>query len=244
LFDIEIRKYKDVSLKNGVVIDGFPSIGLVSTISTSYLISNLNLDQVAVLDSEHFPPISMIYRGKPKFPARIYASEQRKIAVFSAEFTPNTVLNRAIGQKILSWANDHECKMIITIVGRPLTKTGDEKDNYNVVAVGSTEEANEKIEKSGIKKLDTGMIAGIPATLLNEGKWKKYDVIALLVNANKDIPDAGASVKILEAIGRLVPEAKVDLDPLSAEAKRIEEQLKSMRKEVASVQIPSNDMYG
>ncbi len=105
--EIDIRKYKDINLRDGVVLDGFPSVGLVSSISASYLISSLQLDQIAVLDSEHFPPVSLVYEGKPKFPARIHASENHKMAVFSAEFTPNPSLDRAIGRKILSWAKDH-----------------------------------------------------------------------------------------------------------------------------------------
>lgn len=71
---IEIRKFKDIDLKGATIIEGFPSVGLVGTIVATYLIDYLKLDQICAVDSEGFPPTSMIYVTKPKFPARIYAS--------------------------------------------------------------------------------------------------------------------------------------------------------------------------
>jgi len=91
-----------MDLTDGVVIEGFPSVGLVTTIAATYLISSLKLDQMAAMDSAWFPPVSMIYAEKPKFPARIYASARDKIAVCLSEFTPTIYLDRFIARSILS----------------------------------------------------------------------------------------------------------------------------------------------
>jgi predicted ATP-grasp superfamily ATP-dependent carboligase len=48
---VEVRPFKRVNLMGGVVIDGFPSVGFVSTIAATYLISSLKLDQIAAMDS-------------------------------------------------------------------------------------------------------------------------------------------------------------------------------------------------
>jgi uncharacterized protein len=245
LYDVEVRKYKDVNLKDGVVIDGFPSVGLVSSISASYIIATLNLDQVAVLDSEGFPPISMIYGGKPKFPARIHASESYKTAVFSAEFTPNPMLDRPIAKRIFSWTREHSCRLIITVVGQASEgDEGSEGETHQVFAVGSTDNARQLLDVAGVPELNLGMITGIPSTLLNEGKWANYDVIAVLVSARRDIADTLAAAKALEAIGKIVPDLKVDLDPLLEEGERIEARIKSMRSQVATVEPPAGrDIY-
>ena len=80
--EIEFRKFKEVDLKGAPVIEGFPGVGILGAIAASYLIETLSLDQICALESEDFPPVSMIYSAKPKFPARIYAREDIKLAVF------------------------------------------------------------------------------------------------------------------------------------------------------------------
>lgn len=242
--EIEIRRYKDINLRDGVVLDGFPSAGLVSSISASYLIAALNLDQIAVLDSPYFPPISLIFDGKPKFPARIHASEKPKLAVFSAEFTPNPVLDRALGKKILAWSKDHYCRMIVTIVGRPVEDAALTTGAHDVLAVGSTERARRLIDGAGLEQMRLGMVTGIPGTLLNEGRWENYDVIALVVKAREHIADATAAVKALSALCKLIPDITIDITPLAQEAEKIEARLRVMRKEVAAVQQPLvSDIY-
>ncbi len=80
--EVEVRTLKEVDLKGGTVVAAFPSIGLVSTITATYMITNLKTDQVVALESPDFPSLSMIYAKKPKFPARVYASQDPKIAIF------------------------------------------------------------------------------------------------------------------------------------------------------------------
>ena len=117
--DIEIRKFKDMNLTGGTVLEAFPSVGLVSTIASSYLISTLDLDQICALESEHFPPMSMVYATKPKFPARIYAREDLKLAVFISEFPPHTMLHRPLAKRLLSWTMDQGCRRILSLEGLP-----------------------------------------------------------------------------------------------------------------------------
>ena len=121
---IEIYKFKDIDLSGATIVEGFPTVGLASIISANFLIGALNLDQICAIDSPDFPPVSMVYASKPKFPARIYANESHKIAVFLAEFTPTAELARPIADKILSWAIENECKRIITPEGLPSPHCG------------------------------------------------------------------------------------------------------------------------
>jgi len=46
---------KDVDLKGGIVLDGFPSIDLANAIASECLIHSLKTEFVAVLDSPAFP---------------------------------------------------------------------------------------------------------------------------------------------------------------------------------------------
>src|SRR2546426_11875815 len=85
--DVEVRTLKEVDLKGGTVVAAFPSIPFVSTITATYMITNLKVDQVTAVESPNFPSLSMVYAKKPKFPARVYASQAPKIAIFMCEMT-------------------------------------------------------------------------------------------------------------------------------------------------------------
>jgi uncharacterized protein len=239
---IEVREFKKISLEGGTVLDGFPSVGLATSIAATYLISTLNLDQVAALESERFPPLSMVYDSKPKFPARIYASDKWRIAVFLAEFSPDPHLDREIAKTMLGWAREHYCSLVISPVEMPL---GQEKEEVGeeVFGVGSTERARQRLRKSGINELGVGIVAGVAGVLLNEGRWSDFDIISLGVRSHKEYPDARAAAKVVEAIDKLLPDLQIDVKPLYEEAEAIETRLKALRTQAKPVQPPPG-IYG
>ena len=60
---ITIREIAKHNLKDPVLIDGFPGVGLVGTIVANFLINTLKLEQIGVIDSYKFPPISVVKDG-------------------------------------------------------------------------------------------------------------------------------------------------------------------------------------
>lgn len=235
---MEIRPFKQIDLDGGVVIEGFPSTGLVTTIAATYLISSLNLDQIAAIDSPWFPPVSMIYAEKPKFPGRIYASAQHKIAVFLSEFTPALYLDRFIARAILAWARDQKCSLVVSPCGVPTLEERPSTEKLLVHGVGTTERARQMLREAGIHVLEFGVVPGISGALLNEGRWNNFDLIALLVEAYQGIPDAKAAGAVVEAIDELLPQIKLDVSPLYREAERIESRLKAFREQAKPVESP------
>src|SRR2546426_108732 len=153
--DVEIRTLKVVDMKGGTVVAAFPSIGLVSTITATYMITNLKVDQVTAL-------------------------------------------------------------------------------------------ARAELDKRGIQQLESGMITGVTGVLLNEGRWRNADVAALLAEARTDIPDARAAVALVHALDLLLPEIEIDLKPLQAQAKALEDHLTKLKQQAAAVVAPEpipSDMY-
>jgi uncharacterized protein len=238
--EIKVYKYKDMDLEGATIIEGFPTVGLVSSIAANYLIGALALDQITALDSHAFPPVSMVYASKPKFPARIYADAQWKVAVFLSEFTPSPQLARPLAHTILMWAKENKCSMIVTSEGLPV---GHKKGEIHVYAVGSTPHARELCKKNGIPQLETGIITGVTGVLLNEGRIRGFDIISLLVEVVPDMPDARAAAKIVEAIDRLLPQISIDVTPLYREAETIEGRIRVLRDQAKPATIPLQ-MYG
>jgi uncharacterized protein len=233
--EVEIREFKKMKLNGATVIDGFPSIGVVNTIAANYLVAMLNLDQIAALDSDRFPAVSMIYATKPKFPARIYASEESKIVVFLSEFRIQPHLYRPLAKTLLNWSKEQDCSLIISPVEFP-AELFPVDEELSVQGVGSTDRARERIISNGIKQLSFGMIPGISGQLLNEGRWADFDVITLTIPMQPDIPEVKAAVRAVEAIDKLVPEIEIDIAPLYQEAERIAERLSTIRRQAKPIE--------
>ncbi len=223
--EITMYPYKEMNLKGATVINGFPSAGLVSAIAANYLIGALNLDQIAVLDSTDFPPVSMIYDTKPKFPARIYADEKAKVAVFLSEFTPFPTLVRPLAKVIFDFVEKNRCSRIVAPEVMP---AGEE--TLEVFGVGSTDSARAAMQKAGIKLISHGIITGISGVLLNEGRRRNFDVITLIAQARPEMLDARAAAMLMETISRII-KISIDIEPLYREAERIESRIRRLREE-------------
>ena len=235
---VEIRTLKEVDLKGGTVVAAFPSVGLVSTISATYLIQMLPTDQVCALESEDFPSVSMIYAKKPKFPARVYASPGHRLAIFVCEMSLAGRVHRPVAYALMDWAKAHGAKQIVTLEGLPTDSEAPFKAQPDVWGVGSTDHARAELDRAKIAQLETGMITGVSGVLLNEGRWRNQDVIALLAEARPDVPDAHAAVALVHALDDLLPDVDVDLGPLKEQAKSLEEFLQKLKQQATPVVKP------
>lgn len=215
---IKIRELRPLNLEGGFLIDGFPSVGFSSVIATESMIHTSNFKLSGVIDSEIFPPISLIKDGKPNFPTRIFVNDELKVAAFLSHLVVEESFHREIAKKMLRWSKNQKISLIVSSVSVK-SKGGNEE----IMAVGSTENATKQIEKTGIKILQHGTIPGIPGTLLNEGRLSKQDVIVILFHSDGTSPDFRSSAKLCKVISQLIPGATCDITALQKEAEKVEQ---------------------
>jgi len=252
---IQIYELKRMDLRGATVIDGFPSVGLVSSIVANYLINALNLVQIGIMDSVYFPTVALVRDGQPMNPVRIYAGpkmdERDQIVVFISEFQPPPNLIKAIASTVLDWAQDARCNLLVCPEGLIVDAQEDEGGDrqVEVYGIGSTDKTMDMIRKSGITVFEEGVITGVAGVLLNEGRKRDFDVITLLSEAHPDYPDARAAARAIEVIDKLLLHTELDARPLYEEAERIEMQLKSINRQTEAAKKPSTEparpsMYG
>ncbi|HTY46305.1 MAG TPA: PAC2 family protein [Methanomassiliicoccales archaeon] len=178
---IDVIDIKEKNIKGAYVIDGFPSIGLVGSIVANYLVSFLNLEQIAIVDSVYFPSISLIRDGVPLAPVRVYAGalgkkEQEKIVVFVSEFQPSPEILKSLAITIMDWVEDHKCKLVISPEGL-LSK--EESERLARMAQASQEEI-EELEISASTSLKSNgskaAVYGVGATPAARTTLKEVDV--------------------------------------------------------------------
>ena len=196
----------------------------------------MNIGQICGLDSDEFPPVSMIYDSKPKFPARIYADEKAKIVVFLSEFTPHPPMARNVANTVLSFAEESGCSRIIS----PETQILDD-DGPKLFGIGSTDAARKELEQLEIEPLIHSMIPGISGVLLNEGKIRGLKVLVPIAQKSSNISDARTAAHVIEMINKLIHTINIDLEPLYNEAENVEKHLTVLRKQAAK---PTDDHYG
>ncbi|MGY5143902.1 MAG: proteasome assembly chaperone family protein [Candidatus Nitrosopumilus sp. bin_32a] len=223
---IRIREIKKLNLEGGYLIDGFPSVGFTSAIATESMIHISQFELGGVIDSDAFPPISVVKDGKPNFPTRIFVNEKLKIGIFLSYLTLDQSLHRVTAKTMLSWAKQHKMELIVSSVAIKSSK-GDEE----MIGIGNTDSSRNKIRQAGLKVLDHGTVPGIPGILLNEGSMSNQDVIVIIFHTSGEGPDFKSSAKLCMAMSKLIPGVSCDIPLLQNEAKKAETMIKETQEE-------------
>ncbi|MCI4327504.1 MAG: PAC2 family protein [Thermoplasmata archaeon] len=245
--EVRIYEVKRVDVEGAIVIDGFPSVGLVSSIVANYLIDTLGMEQIGIVESPAFPTVSLVRNGNPQHPVRIYAGHPPqdrkgrvadKIVAFVSEFHPAPAIIHPLATTILDWVQEQRCGMLVSpeglVVDRPAGPPGAHKpmklSDVKIYGVASTQKARELYIEPNMSPFVEGVITGIAGVLLNEGRRRGFDVLTFLAEAQAEYPDARAAAKVIEAINRILLRTPLDAVPLYHEAERIEQQLLTIQR--------------
>ncbi len=252
--DIQIIEYKDVDLSNSMLIEAFPTVGLVGSIAGHFIIDALKLEEIGAITSRYFMPAAVIHDGNPSPPVRIYAGKKHcgpdgvceQIVVIISEFMPSADIIKPLADKILSWAQKKKCDLLVTLEG---THTANSK-KPKTYGIGSTEKMKKVLKTFDIEETKEGMITGVTGVLLYEGARLKRDVLCLLAEAHASYPDSRAAGLLVETLDKMLPGIKIDVEPLYKEADEIEQKIRSFIKHAqptapsaSSYQLPPQ-MYG
>ena len=116
--DIDIKEIIPINVENGILINGFPSTGLTSAVATESLINTTEFELGGIIDSDRFPPISIVKNGLPNYPTRIFVNNELKVAVFSSYLTLDVSLHKTAAKLMLNWAKEKKCSTIISSISK------------------------------------------------------------------------------------------------------------------------------
>ena len=252
--DIELIEYKKVDLPNSLLVIAFPTVGMISSIAGHFIIDTLNLEEIGAIISAKFYPATVIHKSKPSPPIRIYAGEKKcgpdgsceQLAVIISEFMPPNNIIKPLVDKILQWADEKGCKIIITLDGTHAV--GEKKKDYKVFGVGSNTGMKKFLKKYKIEEIQEGIIHSVTGVLLYEGVLMKRDIICLLSEAHSSYPDYRAAGNLLKKLDVMLPIIKIDSDSLYKEADQIEKDIRKFieQSKPTAPSIPPipSQMYG
>jgi len=223
---IKIKETTSINIEGGYLIDGFPSTGVASAIATESIIQTSNFELAGIIDSDVFPPVSIIKNQIPNYPTRIFVNHKMKVGIFSSYLTLHQSVHRPVAKAMLKWAKQHKCALIVSSAG---IKTAG--DSVEIIAAANTKSARNKLKDAGITVLEHGTIPGIPGCLLNEGLLNEQDVAVLLFNVESNKPDLKSTTQLCSTLAKLVPGTACSIEALQKEAKIAEEEINEAEKE-------------
>lgn len=228
---------KGAKLKNPILIEGLPGIGLVGKLATEHLIRELKAEKVAELYSEHFPhQVLMLKKGtlrmlKNKFYAwrnpRKGGNDLLLLVGDVQAVTPEAQFR--VCNAILDYFESKRGKVIYTLGGYGVGKI---VETPRVFGSATHPEIVEELKKYGVVFGEAnGSIIGAAGLLLGLGKIRRMRGACLMGETHGAYVDAKSAKSVLSVLTKIIG-VDINLDKLEERAKETEKFMKRMELEI------------
>lgn len=228
-----IKEIKKVELKDPILIEGLPGLGLVGKIAIRYLIKSLKTEKFAYLFSPHFPYYVLVNnKGSVRLLRGTFNFWKNKngkndLILFTGDSQSQTIEGQyEIADCMLNFSQKHKVKTIVTIGG--YRKEIAEKPKVYVAATTSNL-LNQALEAGAIVGKSGSPIVGTAGLILGLAGFKKIKALCLLGETRGYMPDPLAAKSVLEVL-RATFEVELDLDGLNEEITKAETMVTRLQK--------------
>lgn len=218
--------------KGVTVIEGFPGLGVVSTITTSYLIENLETEQIGRFhfEEKEVAPIISIHNCKLIDPVSIHYSKKYNLVIIHSITSPLYIEWKA-ANFVLALCEELKAKELISVEGIASPPTDKKKESSSYYFT-TNKEMEKKVLTLGLSCLGEGSIIGVTAALLEKAN---LPMTAFFADTFSNLPDSRASAKLIEVLDKYLG-LKVDYGPLLKQAETFEKAIKDIYKKAAETQ--------
>jgi len=227
-----IKEVTKIELKNPVLVEGLPGLGMVGRIAIRYLAKQLKAKKLANLYSPHFPYYVLVNK---KGSVRLLRGEfyfwkneagENDFIIFTGDSQAQTIEGQYdVASCILDFAERNNVKVVVTIGG--YRKEVEETPKV-VAASTSPELLNKALKAKAIASPAGNPIVGTAGLLLGLARFRKIDAVCLLGETRGYLPDPRAAKSVLEVLQRMLG-VKIDLSGLDEEIEKSKEIVDRMR---------------
>lgn len=196
---------------------GFPDVGLVGVIAASHLMEELNLAEVAYMDSKLLPPLIVLHDGLPHSSIRIFGNHNILLAVSEMPLAADVIY--PVIDALIDWGKAKKVKMMVSLSGIPIQDRQDAKE-LKVFAAASTPEMLKMVQDKGIEALLEGYLVGPQAIMLMRCAQIGLSAMTLLAQCFVNYPDPEAAAEVLKGLAK-VTGIKVDIAKLLEKGEEI-----------------------
>jgi uncharacterized protein len=218
------------------LIEGFPGMGLVGTISAKYLVENLDFKEIGHIHSDMFIPIIRIHEGVPVFPSRIYVNDKHKLIVLISEQVIPKPFVPKVARAVIEWIFQNGITRVISLAG---IQTG-AKGNPLVYGIAANQKSKELFSGLDVEIIEDGITTGITAIILLHLKDSPIKAVSMLGNVTIGA-DYKAASELIKRLNKLM-KLNLKIDPLLEQAKKTEQEILSQMKKVQETQEQEDKM--
>ncbi len=221
----KLVELKRVEMRNPLLIQGVPGLGLVGKIAVSFLIDKMHAEKVVEIYSDYLtlpegsPGVKLEEDGIKPITYDIYwtRGNGRDLLLLTSEVQPLTIGQYAIANLVLDYAVEKGVDTVITLGGY----VPGSPDVKGVFACTNDKEFMEELKAHGVNPLSGGYVTGAAGLLVGLAELRGLKSACLLGTTEGTFPDPRASKMVLEVIKSLY-RVKVDLQELEVEAELAE----------------------
>ncbi len=206
--------------KGATVIEGFPGIGVVATITTGFIVEHLKCERIGTYYFTNTAPTISIHDCMVIPPVSIYYSPKYNLAIIHV-ITPIFGIEWEAAELVLEVCKQLQAKELISIEGIGTTTPQKEPQAFFHT---TDQKCYEKMKKIGTQCLREGIIIGVTSALLIKAQ---RPTTCLFADTKAGMPDSRASAKIIETLDKYLG-LKVDYKPLLQQAEKFESKLKNI----------------
>ncbi len=234
--EAEVFEINKVKLKSPLIFAGFVGAGLVGPIAIGHMIEKLGMKEIGYMRSKHLPPSTVFMKGRLRHPFRFYANKEGTVCTVICEITLRMEGVYTIVGAILDWAKEKGSNEIIILDG----VASNEHDQKAYCA--AEEDLCRVMADKNINVIPHGFITGIPGGILNECLIREIQGVALLVKANKLLPDPEAAATLIEAVNKMY-EMQIDVSDLKKQKEKIGAELEELSQKYVQDRKQFSGMY-
>jgi len=223
-----VRKIKDVTLKNPVLVEGLPGVGHVGKLVAEHMVEELNAEKVIEIYSPHFPPQVMVQGDGTVKQVRneIYAcsghGDSPDLLLVIGDYQSATNEGHyELSGIFLDVAESYGVRRIYTLGGYG---TGQFVDKPAVLAAANRAELVEEMKGYGAVFSENepgGGIIGVSGLLLGLGALREMEAVCLMGVTSGYLVDPKAAQEVLRVLCRAL-NIEVGMQALEERAKEME----------------------
>ncbi|MCD6444309.1 PAC2 family protein [Candidatus Bathyarchaeota archaeon] len=208
-----VKIYEMPKLRDPVLVEGLPGIGLVANLAAYHLIKTLDSRRVCDIRSPYFKPLSVAGRdGAVKYPvitlyyAYISPEAEGDLLILYGNTQPITFTGQnELAETVLDLASKLGCRTVITLGG---FSTPTPSEPPRVYYAANDPDVMPKLDEMGLVKL-SGRVYGAAGVLVGFAKLRGMRGICLLAEVKGVQLSPSSARRILEVLTRLL---SLDID--------------------------------
>ncbi|MEA3255641.1 MAG: proteasome assembly chaperone family protein [Candidatus Altiarchaeota archaeon] len=228
---VELKVLKKPKLRNTIMIEGLPGIGLVGKLAVDHMLDELKAKKFAELYSPYLPPqVTIQDDGTIKLANNefyYWKGEENDLILLMGDFqgiTPDSQYQ--LSEKALKVGEEFNLSKIFTLGG---LGTGNIVKKPKVFGAATNRDIVNELKKYDVLFRGGGAIFGAAGLLIGLGMQRNIPGACLMGETHGQIIDAKSAEAVLRVLTKIL-DMEIDMTELAEKARETEEQMSKMSK--------------